>query len=276
MSLMRKHFSSRQSDGGRGDGRNEQSDDENDIENDCFCPSPLRFCRPFMCGNENISHIDKGTQAPSIQGGGSDISIASWQERAAKKILSDELELEEQYLPNRNAREEILKSQKISDRKFSSSGSSTATRQSSAMKLTSISRSDDVLQDNESYNLSTEDDMKESMTTQSESVIVAPNVDKLSPLSTVEVRLQSINEGVAIVCSVDVLKMRSRFFHEILSEQENAQNDRRAETNNPPSMREPLLIPEQSPFEAAAFLESLHEGRTLFSGEWSYAWARLR
>jgi hypothetical protein len=29
------------------------------------------------------------------------------------------------------------------------------------------------------------------------------------------------------------------------------------------------------PYEAAAYLESLHEGRALFRGEWNFCWARL-
>lgn len=41
-----------------------------------------------------------------------------------------------------------------------------------------------------------------------EARIVAPNVSKLSPNSAVEVRLQSPSECVAVLCSVDVLKMR--------------------------------------------------------------------
>jgi hypothetical protein len=41
-----------------------------------------------------------------------------------------------------------------------------------------------------------------------ESRIVAPNVSKLSPGSAVEVRLQSADTCVAVLCAVDVLKMR--------------------------------------------------------------------
>jgi hypothetical protein len=36
------------------------------------------------------------------------------------------------------------------------------------------------------------------------------------------------------------------------------------------------VVPESSPFEAAAYLESLHEGRALFRGDWNLCWARLR
>jgi hypothetical protein len=47
-------------------------------------------------------------------------------------------------------------------------------------------------------------------------------------------------------------------------------------TNNSNAIwRDPITIPEISPFEAAAFLESLHEGRSLFKGEWNCCWARL-
>lgn len=156
-----------------------------------------------------------------------------------------------------------------------------------------------------------------------ETRIVAPNVSKLSPFSAVEVRLQSSTDMVAVLCSVDVLKMRSGFFHDILTEQENqlpppplgrpqltnggssgnssingnnSNNQAMSGSNgNATGMiglttnngnnggvlqgnmlwRDPILIPEQSPYEAAAFLESLHEGRALFRGEWNLCWARL-
>lgn len=114
---------------------------------------------------------------------------------------------------------------------------------------------------------------------QGESRIVAPNVSKLSPHSAVEVRLQSADECVAVLCSVDVLKMRSGFFHDVLCEQE---NNRDVNGGNTPELnpnvlwREAIVVPEESPFEGAAYLESLHEGRALFRGEWNYCWARLR
>lgn len=41
----------------------------------------------------------------------------------------------------------------------------------------------------------------------SESRIIAPHVSKLAPLSTVELRLHGNSDCVAILCSVDVLKM---------------------------------------------------------------------
>jgi hypothetical protein len=119
---------------------------------------------------------------------------------------------------------------------------------------------------------------------QGEARIVAPHVSKLSPYSAVEVRLQSTSESVAVLCSVDVLKMRSGFFHDILNEQEknlaSKHSNSSVSINHPLQSnllwRDPIIIPETSPFEAAAFLESLHEGRTLFKGEWNYCWARLR
>lgn len=44
-------------------------------------------------------------------------------------------------------------------------------------------------------------------TVEGEPRIVAPNVEKLSPTSVIEVRLRSQGECVAVLCSVDVLKM---------------------------------------------------------------------
>lgn len=113
---------------------------------------------------------------------------------------------------------------------------------------------------------------------QGEARIVAPHVSKLSPQSAVEIRLQSNAEYVAVLCSVDVLKMRSTFFHDILIEQEKtfaSQQGLMPVTQSGGLWREPIVIPEAAPFEAAAFLESLHEGRALFRGEWNMCWARL-
>jgi hypothetical protein len=62
--------------------------------------------------------------------------------------------------------------------------------------------------------------------------------------------------------------MRSGFFGEILDAQE------REIIMDRNSWREPITVPETSPFEAAAFLESLHEGRTLFQEEWNFTWCR--
>jgi len=142
--------------------------------------------------------------------------------------------------------------------------------------------------------------------------IVAPNVEKLSPTSVVEIRLLSLTECVAVLCSVDVLKMRSGFFHQVLIDQEKNNVNTRANTaattqasvssrSTNGIWRDPITVPENSPFEgiiiiiviiilliisfiiiiiiiivlAAAFLESLHEGRTPFKGDWNFSWTRL-
>lgn len=121
---------------------------------------------------------------------------------------------------------------------------------------------------------------------QHEAKIVAPNVSKLSAHSVVEVRLQSTRECVSVLCSVDVLKMRSGFFHDVLVEQEQHRKQgssssfdlQPAAPGDAPGIlwREAIVVPESSPFEAAAYLESLHEGRALFRGDWNLCWARLR
>lgn len=112
--------------------------------------------------------------------------------------------------------------------------------------------------------------------------IVAPNVDKLSPSSVVELRLQSLTECVAVLCSVDVLKMRSGFFHQVLIDQEKTNVGNKTNTGSSLTShstvgiwREPITVPENSPFEAAAFLESLHEGRGAFKGDWNLTWTKL-
>ena len=104
--------------------------------------------------------------------------------------------------------------------------------------------------------------------------IIAPNVSKLSRNSVIEIKLNSINEIVTVLCSIDVLKMRSGFFHDVLRERE--ENLSMSNSKNFETLREPISIPEISPYEAAAYLESLHEGRALFKGEWNMCWARLR
>jgi hypothetical protein len=221
-----------------------------------------------MSGNDRVQ-ISRTSKIRGL--GNSDTSIASWQERAAQKILEsrtggsdDELQLDGKALATSKA----------------SGGINGSVRgKHSSLRPASLSRSDDVLEDSQSYHLpstlTTRESLNAELSPYTESKIVAPHVDKLSPLSVVEVQLQSINESVRVVCSVDVLKMRSKFFHEVLSEQEVLLKKRKAEAGEG-SWRDALLIPEQSPFEAAAFLESLHEGRALLSGDWSFAWARLR
>ena len=64
------------------------------------------------------------------------------------------------------------------------------------------------------------------------------------------------------------------YYLQVLNEQEENRISKDHGQNQ--TWREPLLIPEVSPFEAAAFIESLHEGRQLCKGEWNYCWARLR
>jgi hypothetical protein len=109
----------------------------------------------------------------------------------------------------------------------------------------------------------------------SSSKIIAPNVAKLSPSSTVEIMLQSSIEDAVILCSADVLKMRSKYFQSLLLEQEKT-----TFTASPPTgdvmWRAPIVLDEPSPYEGAAFLESLHEGKGLYSKEWNLCWARLR
>jgi hypothetical protein len=117
-----------------------------------------------------------------------------------------------------------------------------------------------------------------------ESRIVAPNVSKLSPYSAVEIRLESPSGTIAVLCSVDVLKMRSVYFHDVLTEQERnsllmtSKNNIASNGNENSNVlwRDAICLQENFPFEAAAFLESLHEGRALFHGEWNFVWARLR
>ena len=53
----------------------------------------------------------------------------------------------------------------------------------------------------------TDNDCTPTGLTPPESRIVAPHVGKLAPSSVIEIRLQSMNEVVAVLCSVDVLKV---------------------------------------------------------------------
>lgn len=106
--------------------------------------------------------------------------------------------------------------------------------------------------------------------------IVAPNVGKLSRNSTIEIKLNSTSEIVTVCCAIDVLKMRSGFFHDILREREETAALANPNAKAVLSVRDPIAIPDASPYEAAAYLESLHEGRSLFKGEWNMSWARLR
>lgn len=101
--------------------------------------------------------------------------------------------------------------------------------------------------------------------------VIAPNVRKVSPGSTIEIKLQSLEDSVTVLCAVDILKMKSTFFYEYLSAQEEAHEIR----NSNEAWRDPIILPEESPYEAAAFLESLHESRSIFKNEWNMSWSRL-
>lgn len=195
------------------------------------------LCRPFMGGNAPIKRED--STKPIFDG-----SVASWRKMAAKAILSNEHNSDGEYdrkSDNNNQHDDPLHPLYRVDGK--EAGSLKGGYHGGQRLVPDEPR------------------------------IVAPNVSKLSPRSVVEIRLQSATECVAILCSVDVLKMRSVFFYEVLNEQE----DNRISSRDANDIwRDPLVIPESSPFEAAAFLESLHEGRSLFKGDWVYCWARLR
>lgn len=201
------------------------------------------FCRPFMGGTGQVKHLKGADSMKPTQ----DESVASWRKMAAQSILSRE----------NNA-------DCGSNRAFDS-------RNSYDDPPHPMFRVDSIQEGGSSKKVS--HNCNQSLMID-EPRIVAPNVSKLSPRSVVEVRLQSANECVAILCSVDVLKMRSVFFYEVLNAQEDNRSNNSREQND--IWREPLVIPESSPFEAAAFLESLHEGRSLFKGDWVYSWARLR
>ena len=101
--------------------------------------------------------------------------------------------------------------------------------------------------------------------------VVAPNVAKLNPSSCVEVCLYSPEERVTVLCSADVLKMKSAFFCDVLVKQE-------AQVGNKVGLwRSPLEISEAVPYEAISLLESLHDCTKGSSKvEWSFSWARLR
>jgi hypothetical protein len=105
-----------------------------------------------------------------------------------------------------------------------------------------------------------------------DSNIVAPNVDKLSPGSTVEIVIMSPSESTTILCSVDVLKMRSSFFQNLLHIQEDTSEVHPSDT----IWRHAITVECPSPYEAAAFLECIHDNRNVLCGNWNLTWARLR
>lgn len=60
-----------------------------------------------------------------------------------------------------------------------------------------------------------------------------------------------------------------------MSEQEKEKSRQSKPSSSAIIWREPITVFENLPYEAAAYLESLHEGRALFRGEWNFCWARL-
>lgn len=72
--------------------------------------------------------------------------------------------------------------------------------------------------------------------------------------------------SVSVMCSIDVLKMRSEYFYNLLCGQDCLTDCQPGlpsdpgDVNNVHSSRSPIIVNETSPFEAAAFFESLHEG----------------
>jgi hypothetical protein len=83
-------------------------------------------------------------------------------------------------------------------------------------------------------------------------------------------------EMVSVLSSTDVLKMRSAFFFDLIMSQERKRESDVASTSS--TFRPPIIIEDPSPYECAAYLESLHECKPPppVEGEWSYSWARLR
>jgi hypothetical protein len=138
-----------------------------------------QLCRPFMSGNSNIRMSREDSFASGNEVDNNSVSTAaSWRNRATQIILGDQSD------DGSDNDSDITESKRKPNR---------------------LSRSDQLL----SPQMTT----GESGT--SEARIIAPNVDKLSPISVVEIRLQSVDECVAILCSVDVLKMRSIFYREV-------------------------------------------------------------
>ena len=157
-----------------------------------------QLCRPFMSGNTNVQLGKENNyyhkRPPRSEN--SDTSIASWRERAAKSILSahnsDEEDSEDEKSPDSTRR----KNASMLNRGVGTYGEHFKTPSP------------------ESFN-SPAHTAGEADSADDEPRIIAPNVDKISPISVIEVRLQSIRECVTILCSVDVLKMKSVFFYEV-------------------------------------------------------------
>jgi hypothetical protein len=139
-----------------------------------------QLCRPFMSGNTNVKMSGDDTFTSGKDKDNNSVSTAtSWRNRATQIILGE-----------------------YSD---DDSDIDTEIRDSEGIKIRT--RSNRLM----SPQLTT----GESISSENDARIIAPNVDKLSPISVVEIRLQSVDECVAILCSVDVLKMRSIFYREV-------------------------------------------------------------
>ena len=121
-------------------------------------------------------------------------------------------------------------------------------------------------------------------------LIIAQNVNRLPMESIVQVHLKSMSNDTetTVLCSIDVLRMKSVYFQHILEQaltqnRSNTPNDPIKHHSNVPPINQTnpdhtliIDVQEEFPFDAAALLESLHDGRTLFKGEWNSCWARLR
>ena len=151
-----------------------------------------QLCRPFMSGNSNVQI---GKEDLSIKRSGrhdnSDTSVSSWRERAAKSFLS---------------------AHNSEDDDDNDDTDSFKLKPGASPYSKSINHNDNLKNQSMSPIIRPNDPDSAN----DEPRIIAPNVDKISPISVVEVRLQSIGECVAILCSVDVLKMRSVFFYEVI------------------------------------------------------------
>lgn len=77
---------------------------------------------------------------------------------------------------------------------------------------------------------------------------------------------------ISLTNNISWISRRSGYFLEILAQRDNKRQQGNTNVNESNSL---VIIQEESPFEAAAFLESLHEGRSAFKGEWNICWARL-
>lgn len=149
-----------------------------------------QLCRPFMSGNSNVQLRKEENFSPKRppRSENSETSVASWRERAAKSILSVQ-----------NSDDEDSESER---------GQESSRRKKITKNIDAYAEHLKAVSHEELATL-------EADTVDDEPRIIAPNVDKISPVSVVEVRLQSIRECVTILCSVDVLKMKSVFFYEV-------------------------------------------------------------